>query len=76
MSDEPNGSGWQSSARGEATWRAAREEIAARNQSARKAGKQQREAAERAREETRRADENRRHAKLVGTPRRPTRKAP
>jgi hypothetical protein len=67
MTDEPNRRGWQSSASGEAGWKAAREEVAARNQSARKAGKEQRETAERTRMEMRRADENRRHAKLVGS---------
>jgi hypothetical protein len=66
MSDEPNRTGWQTSARGEATWSKAREEIAARNQSARKAGREERETAERTRDDARRAEELRRHAKLLG----------
>jgi hypothetical protein len=66
MSDEPTQTGWKTSARGEAGWQAAKEEIAGRNQSARKAGKDQREAAERSREDSRRAAEVRRHAKIVG----------
>jgi hypothetical protein len=65
MSDEPNQTGWKTSARGEAGWQAAKEEIAGRNQSVRKAGKDQREAAERSRVDARRAAEVRRHAKLV-----------
>jgi hypothetical protein len=65
MSEDPNQTGWQTSARGEAGWKAAREEIAARNQSARQAGKERRETADRTRQEARRANEVRRHAKLV-----------
>lgn len=57
--------GWHTSALGEATWKAEREEVAARNQQARKAGKARREAYELGRERARRADEERRHAQLL-----------
>jgi hypothetical protein len=36
--------GWESSARGEAAWKAAKEDVAARNAEVRKAAKQQRQA--------------------------------
>jgi hypothetical protein len=54
-----------SSARGEAAWKQVREEVAARNERARKAGRQEREAYERQRNEARRAAEARAQARLV-----------
>jgi hypothetical protein len=61
----------QSSARGEAAWKEAREQIASRNDATRKAGKESRSAYERKREDTRRAAEGRRQAKLVSRRRTP-----
>ena len=55
----------ESSARGEAAWKEAREAVAARNQRARKAGREQRQAYERRREDARRAAEARTHARLL-----------
>jgi hypothetical protein len=65
VDDQANQEGHQSSARGEAAWKAERERVAARNQAARKAGKARREAYERERDEVRHAAERQRHAKLV-----------
>jgi hypothetical protein len=56
------------SARGEAAWKQATEEVAARNRRAQRAGREQREAAERERHEARRAAEARAHARLVSRP--------
>jgi hypothetical protein len=53
------------SRRGEAAWKAATERVAARNEQARKAGKQQRQAYERGRDEQRRAAELGRMAALI-----------
>jgi hypothetical protein len=57
-----------SSARGEAAWKQATEEVAARNRRAQKAGREEREASERERYDARRAREDRAHARLVGGP--------
>jgi hypothetical protein len=68
-----------SSARGEAAWKEATEEIAARNRLAKKAGREQREAYERERSDARRAAEVRAHARLLKSPspqRWPGRRAP
>jgi hypothetical protein len=56
------------SARGEAAWKQATEEVAARNRRAQKAGREQREAYERERNDARRAAEARTHARLLDTP--------
>jgi hypothetical protein len=66
VSDQANQDDRRSSARGEAAWKAATEAVAARNEAARKAGKQRREAYERQRDEARRADERQRHSRLSG----------
>ena len=55
----------ESSARGEAAWKQAREAIAERNQRAQKAGRARRESYERQREDARRAAEARAHAQLL-----------
>jgi hypothetical protein len=55
----------ESSARGEAAWKQAREAVAARNQRAQKAGRERREAYERQRDDARRAAEARAHARLL-----------
>jgi len=55
-----------SSARGEAAWKQATEEVAARNRRAQKAGREEREASERERYDARRAAEDLAHARLVG----------
>jgi hypothetical protein len=56
------------SARGEAAWKQATEDVAARNRRAQKAGREEREAYERERNDSRRAAEARAHARLVGSP--------
>lgn len=56
-----------SSARGEAAWKQATEEVAARNRNAQKIGREQREAYDRNRNAARRAAEARARARLVGT---------
>lgn len=61
----PNDQDPPSSARGEAAWKAATEHVAARNQAARKSGKERREAYERQRDEARRAAEAQRHSNLI-----------
>jgi hypothetical protein len=61
----------ESSARGEAAWKQAREAVAARNQRAQKAGREQRQAYERQRDDARRAAEARVHARLLGHRRTP-----
>jgi hypothetical protein len=63
--DEEHGSGWKSSARGESAWKEAREQVASRNQEARKAGKLRRKAYLRERDALRQAADARRHAALV-----------
>ena len=65
MSGPDDGSGWKSSARGESAWKEAREQVASRNEAARKSGKRVRDAYLREREHVRRAAEARRHAKLL-----------
>jgi hypothetical protein len=64
QSDEQLGS----SARGEAAWKQAMEEIAVRNRRAQRLGREEREAYERERSDARRAAEARAHARLVGGP--------
>jgi hypothetical protein len=66
MSGQDDESGWKSSARGESAWKEAREQVAVRNEAARKSGKRVRDAHQREREDVRRAAEARRHAKLGG----------
>jgi hypothetical protein len=61
----------KSSARGEAAWKQAREAVAARNQRAQKAGREQRQAYERERDDARRAAENRAHVRLLNRRRTP-----
>ena len=55
----------ESSARGEAAWKQAREAVAARNQQAQKAGREERQAYERQRDGARRDAEARTHARLL-----------
>jgi hypothetical protein len=55
----------ESSARGEAAWKQVREAVAARNEKARQAGRQERQAYERQRNEARRVAEARAQARLV-----------
>jgi hypothetical protein len=62
---------WESSARGEAAWKQAREAVAARNARARRAGLEERQAYERQRDDARRAAEAQAHARLVGRQRTP-----
>jgi hypothetical protein len=62
---ENDTSGWQSSSRGEAAWKEARDEVASRNAEARKAGKQRRETYERTREDARRAASAKQRAELL-----------
>jgi hypothetical protein len=57
-----------SSARGEAAWKDATEEVAARNRRAQKVGREQREAYERERNDARHAAEAQAHARLLGSP--------
>jgi hypothetical protein len=64
MTDQSDGQS-ESSARGEAAWKEARDSVAARNQRAQKAGRAEREAYERRREDLRRASEARVHAELL-----------
>ena len=70
MTDQSDGQS-ESSARGEAAWKQAREAVAARNQRAQKAGREERQAYERQREGVRRAAEARLHARLLGGRRAP-----
>jgi hypothetical protein len=73
MTDEPD-QGPSSSARGEAAWREATEEVAVRNRRAQKLGREQREAYERERSDARRAAEALAHSRLLGGPRAPERR--
>ena len=57
-----------SSARGEAAWRQATEEVAVRNRRAQKLGREEREAYDRERRDARRAAEARAQARLRGGP--------
>jgi hypothetical protein len=61
----------ESSARGEAAWKQAREAVAERNQRAQRAGREQRQTYERQREDARRAAEARAHALLLDARRTP-----
>ena len=71
MIDQP-GREFETSARGEAAWKQAREAIAEHNQRAQKAGREERNAYERQQDKARRAAEGRRDAALPpGTARRP-----
>jgi len=65
MTEQDEGSGWKSSARGEQAWKEARERVASRNAESRKIAKSRRQAHEREREDLRRAAEQRRHAQLL-----------
>ena len=65
--DRQGDEGPQSSARGEAAWKAATDLVAERNRAARKGGKESREAYERQRDDSRRAAERERHAKLIAS---------
>jgi hypothetical protein len=57
-----------SSARGEAAWKQATEDVALRNQRAQRLGREQREAYDRERRDARRAAEARAQARLRGGP--------
>jgi hypothetical protein len=70
MSDESDRQP-ESSARGEAAWKQALEAVAARNERARRAGREERQAYERQRDDARRAAEAKAHARLVGRRRTP-----
>jgi hypothetical protein len=63
--EQDDGSGWRSSARGDQAWKEATERVASRNAESRKIAKAQREAYEREREDLRRAAEQSRHAQLL-----------
>jgi len=65
---EPSDGTPASSARGEAAWKQATEDVASRNRRAQKAGREQREAYERERRDVRRAAEARDHARLLSGP--------
>jgi hypothetical protein len=65
MSDQAEPANRWSSARGEAAWKEETERVAARNQAARKAGKERREAYERQRDAARRDAERQRHLDLM-----------
>jgi hypothetical protein len=67
MSDQADHEEQRSSARGEAAWKETMERVAARNQAARKAGKERRAAYERQRDEVRHAAEMRRLSNLKRT---------
>jgi hypothetical protein len=62
---ELDSSGWQSSTRGEAAWKEAKDQVASRNAEARKEGKRSRESYERSRDEARRSADAKRHAQLL-----------
>jgi hypothetical protein len=57
--------GWESSTRGDAAWKEAKDEVASRNAEARKEGKRERESYERGRDEARRAAFAKQHAQLL-----------
>ncbi len=65
MNDQDDQGKWQTSTRGDAAWKEARASVAARNDTARKAGKQRRETYERERAQARHAAEERRHAQML-----------
>lgn len=64
MTDQSEGQS-QSSARGEAAWKLAREAVAARNRRAQKVGREQRQAHERQQANARRAADARADARLA-----------
>jgi hypothetical protein len=66
MTDQSDGHS-ESSARGDAAWKQVTEAVAARNQQAQKAGREERQAYERQRDDARRAAEARTHARLLDT---------
>ena len=68
MSDRDDQGNWQTSTRGDAAWKEARASVAARNDSARKAGKQRRETYERERAEARHAAAKREHKEMLKRP--------
>ncbi len=65
MAEHDDGAGWESSSRGEAAWKEARDRVASRNAEARKQGKQRRESYERSREVARREAAAKQHAQLL-----------
>ena len=65
MVEHDDGTGWQSSSRGEKAWKEATDRVASRNADARKQGKREREEYERGRDEARRAADAKRHAELL-----------
>ncbi len=67
MSDEEQ-TGRTGSARGEAAWKEAREQVADRNAKTRKAGREQRENYEREKVQARRASEARQMAEILNRP--------
>jgi hypothetical protein len=71
MGEQHEGPAWKTAARGESAWKEAREEVATRNQEARKAGRVQREAYLRERAAARRAAEARREATMLSRRRTP-----
>jgi hypothetical protein len=70
MTDQSDGHS-ESTARGEAAWKQAREAVAARNQQAQKAGREERQAYERQRDDARRDAEARTRARLLSPRRTP-----
>jgi hypothetical protein len=66
-----DGGGWKSAARGESAWKEQRDQVATRNEAARKAGKLRRDEYAREREAVRQAEEARRQASLLGRPQTP-----
>ena len=65
MAEQDDMAGWKSSSRGEAAWKEAKDQVAARNAEARKEGKRERESYERDREDARREADARRRAQLL-----------
>jgi hypothetical protein len=63
-----DGAGWKSAARGESAWKEQRDQVATRNEAARKAGKLRREEYARERDAVRQAEEARRRASLLDRP--------
>jgi hypothetical protein len=71
MTEPGEQSGWKTSARGEAAWNEAQQDVAARNADARKSGKLRREASARERDSARRAAEARSQAQFLSRHRTP-----
>jgi hypothetical protein len=65
MTEQGDTSDWKSSARGDFAWKKTREQVAARNEEVRKAGKRRREAYERERERVRQTAAARSRALLL-----------